>query len=93
MMLFSVVGGNIGVMEGNSMELRIGLPWQSVHDGKRFRHEPVRLTVVIDAPAERIERIVEASDNVRALVENQWLWLCRFGANGVECFRDGQWQS
>lgn len=92
-LLHSVVGGNIGVVEGNSLDLRIGLPWQSVHDGERFRHEPMRLTVVIDAPAERIEQIIGSSPNVRALVENQWLWLCRFGAAGIEHFRDGQWQS
>ncbi|GHD47225.1 hypothetical protein SAMN05216429_109106 [Marinobacter persicus] len=91
-LLHSVVGGNIGVVEGNSMDLRIGLPWQSVHDGERFRHEPMRLTVVIDAPADRIQRIIEDSPNVRALVENQWLWLCRFTDTGVERFRDGQWQ-
>jgi len=92
-LLHSVVGGNIGVVEGNSMELRIGLPWQSVHDGEQFRHEPMRLTVVIDAPAERIRGVIENSPNVRALVENQWLWLCRFSDTGVERFRDGQWRS
>ena len=92
-LLHSVVGGNIGVVEGNSLDLRIGLPWQSVHDGECFRHEPMRLTVVIDAPAQRIERIIGSSPNVRALVENQWLWLCRFGTTGIEHFRDGQWHS
>jgi uncharacterized protein YbcC (UPF0753/DUF2309 family) len=92
-LLHSVVGGNMGVVEGNSLDLRIGLPWQSVHDGERFRHEPMRLTVVIDAPAERIEHIIADSPNVRALVDNQWLWLCRFSEKGIERFRDGQWQS
>lgn len=30
-LLHSVVGGNVGVIEGNGTDLRIGLPLQSVH--------------------------------------------------------------
>ena len=40
----SVVCG-IGVVEGNGGLLRAGLPWQSVHDGKAYAHEPLRLSV------------------------------------------------
>ena len=42
-LLHNVVGGNIGVFEGNGGDLRIGLPLQSLHDGKRWRHTPLRL--------------------------------------------------
>ena len=35
------VAGIIGVLEGNAGDLKAGLPWQSVHDGTRFVHEPV----------------------------------------------------
>lgn len=92
-LLHSVVGGNLGVIEGNGSDLRIGLPIQSVHDGERWRHEPMRLTVLIDAPAERIERVLSAHPDVRALVDNQWLWLWRVAGRGVEQYCAGDWQA
>src|SRR3712207_7628689 len=36
------VVGLLGVLEGNGGDLKVGLPWQSVHDGKRYVHEPDR---------------------------------------------------
>lgn len=91
-LLHSVVGGNVGVIEGNSPQLRIGLPLQSVHDGKLWRHEPMRLTVVIDAPAERIEAVLQRQRDVAELVDNQWLFLMRLSGDGVEQYRDGHWE-
>jgi uncharacterized protein YbcC (UPF0753/DUF2309 family) len=55
--LHNVVGGNLGVFEGNGGDLRIGLPLQSLHDGERWMHDPLRLSVYIDAPAEAIADI------------------------------------
>lgn len=48
------VAGGIGVLEGNGGNLKTGLPWQSVHDGSRFVHEPARLSVCIEAPRDAI---------------------------------------
>ncbi|MFN2331478.1 MAG: putative inorganic carbon transporter subunit DabA, partial [Halomonas sp.] len=73
-LLHSVVGGHIGVIEGNSPQLRIGLPLQSLHDGTTWCHEPLRLTVVIDAPRERIEGVLTRQPAVAQLVHNRWLW-------------------
>lgn len=92
-LLHSVVGGNIGVIEGNGTDLRIGLPLQSVHDGAYWRHEPVRLTVLIDAPADRIEAVIRQIPDVEALVENQWVWLYRLTDEGRELYRNGSWQA
>ncbi|HEV8078431.1 MAG TPA: putative inorganic carbon transporter subunit DabA, partial [Marinobacter sp.] len=72
-LLHSVIGGNIGVIEGDGSDLRIGLPWQSVHDGKHWRHEPMRLTVLVDAPQERIDLALERTPALATLVKNQWL--------------------
>ncbi|MDO3720932.1 DUF2309 domain-containing protein [Marinobacter sp. chi1] len=85
--LHNVVGGRLGVFEGNGGDLRIGLAWQSVHDGERFRHEPLRLTVVIEAPREFIERVIKSHEVVRNLVDNQWLYLARLDGNGVEVYQ------
>ncbi|HSJ79556.1 MAG TPA: putative inorganic carbon transporter subunit DabA, partial [Erythrobacter sp.] len=48
-LIHNVVGG-IGVVEGNGGTLRAGLPWQAVHDGVGLAHEPLRLSVLIEAP-------------------------------------------
>lgn len=65
----------IGVQEGNGGDLRVGLPIQSVHDGDRLVHEPLRLSVFIEAPESALEEIIEKHDAVRHLVENGWLHL------------------
>ncbi len=77
--LHNVVGGNIGVFEGNGGDLRIGLPMQSLHDGQRFRHTPLRLSVFIQAPQASIDDIVSRSTTVRHLLDNEWLHLFRLG--------------
>lgn len=91
-LLHSVVGGHIGVIEGNCPQLRIGLPAQSLHDGEQWYHEPMRLTVVIEAPRETIEGVLARQPVVAQLVENRWLWLCRRTQEGMECFCQGEWR-
>ena len=74
-LLHNVVGGHIGVFEGNGGDLRIGLSNQSVHDGKQYRHQPVRLSTFIQAPKEAIEMIISRHQDVASLVNNGWLFL------------------
>jgi uncharacterized protein YbcC (UPF0753/DUF2309 family) len=73
-LLHNVTGG-IGVIEGNGGLLRAGLPWQSVHDGERYEHEPLRLSVCIEAPQEAMTDILRKHAAVRALFDNRWLYL------------------
>ncbi|MDX1820794.1 MAG: DUF2309 domain-containing protein [Paracoccaceae bacterium] len=73
-LLHNVTGG-IGVIEGNGGMLRAGLPWQSVHDGVALRHDPLRLTVMVEAPCEAIMAILERHAGVKALFDNGWLAL------------------
>ena len=73
-LLHNVVGG-IGVLEGNGGPLRAGLPWQSLHDGTRLVHEPLRLSVCVAAPCAAMTRILERHDSLRALFDNRWLHL------------------
>jgi len=69
------VVGTLGVFEGNGGDLRVGLPWQSVHDGENYQHEPVRLNVMIEAPRDAMTDVLAAHDDVRALCDNGWLHL------------------
>src|SRR5665811_1229250 len=41
--LHNIVGGHLGVLEGNGGDLRIGLSLQSLHDGEQWVHAPLRL--------------------------------------------------
>lgn len=76
-----------GVVEGNGGDLRIGLPLQSIHDGQRFVHEPLRLSVFIEAPEHAIEAILAKHAHVRALVINQWLHLLRIESASGQVYR------
>jgi uncharacterized protein YbcC (UPF0753/DUF2309 family) len=85
-LLHNVVGG-IGVLEGNGGKLRAGLPWQSVHDGAAYLHEPLRLTVAVEAPRDAITAILKGHDGVRALFDNGWLHLLVLDEQGRMAWR------
>ncbi len=80
-LLHNIVGG-IGVFEGNGGLMRAGLPWQSVHDGENYVHEPLRLSVCIEAPLEAMTDILRRHENVRALFDNRWLHLFAMNDQG-----------
>lgn len=85
-LLHNVTGG-IGVVEGNGGILRAGLPWQSVHDGESYAHDPLRLSVCIEAPREAMTDILEKHEGVRALFDNRWLHLFALDENGQMAWR------
>ncbi|MCA9634021.1 MAG: DUF2309 domain-containing protein [Myxococcales bacterium] len=80
--LHNVVGGNLGVLEGNTGDLRVGLPWQSVHDGHTLQHEPLRLNVFIEAPAEAMNAVIAKHESVRQLLDNGWIHLIALDESG-----------
>jgi uncharacterized protein YbcC (UPF0753/DUF2309 family) len=80
--LHNVVGGAIGVLEGNAGDLRVGLPMQSLHDGKQWMHEPMRLSVFLEAPQQAIDDIIAGHDLVRQMLDNGWLHLFRIDDAG-----------
>ncbi len=84
--LHNVVGG-LGVLEGTTGPLRAGLPWQSVHDGARFVHEPLRLSVCVEAPCAAIDAILQKHDGLRALFDNRWLHLFALNETGRMAWR------
>ena len=92
-LLHNVIGG-VGVVEGNGGTMRAGLPRQSVHDGERYVHEPLRLSVCIEAPREAMTGILKRHDGVRALFDNRWLHLFALDETGQMAWRyagDLQW--
>ncbi len=74
-LLHNVVGAGVGVFEGNGGDLRIGLPWQSVHDGERLRHTPRRLSVFVEAPPAALDAVLAVQPTVRRLVDHGWVHL------------------
>ncbi|KTG16314.1 hypothetical protein AUR63_05175 [Guyparkeria sp. XI15] len=80
--LHNVVGGLVGVLEGNGGDLRVGLSMQSLHDGEDWRHEPLRLSAFVEAPAEAIDRIIAGNETLQHLIDNRWLTLLRIADDG-----------
>ena len=91
--LHNVVGGRIGVFEGNGGDLRIGLAMQSLHDGHTLRHPALRLSVFIEAPRAGIDSIINAHAVVHDLVSNGWIHLLRIEpeTGAVERRTDAGW--
>jgi len=80
--LHNVVGGSIGVLEGNGGDLRVGLAMQSLHDGQRWIHEPLRLNVFVEAPQQPIDDVIARHELVRNLIENEWIFFFRISEEG-----------
>ncbi len=85
--------GLIGVYEGTGGDLRPGLPLQSIHDGTRYIHEPLRLNAVIEAPEAAMSDIIARNAGLRDLLDNGWVHLWRLGEDGVIAsrYKDGTW--
>jgi len=92
--LHNLVNEN-GVLEGNGGDLKVGLSIQSVHDGERPIHDPLRLSVFIEAPQQEIESIIQRHAVVRELVENEWLHLLQIDPESAQVSRrlkDGRYR-
>jgi uncharacterized protein YbcC (UPF0753/DUF2309 family) len=73
--IYHNVVGRLGIMAGPQSDLRTGLAWQTVMDGPRPYHEPMRLLTVIEAPRERINQIIRGHRHLQHLYDNQWAHL------------------
>ena len=67
--------------------MRPGLPLQSIHDGARSMHEPLRLNVFIEAERSAIGSIIAKQPGVRELIENGWVNLFAMDASGKHFWR------
>jgi hypothetical protein len=91
--LHNVVGG-IGVMLGRHSDLQTGLPMQSVKDGARPYHEPMRLLAIIEATTERVSQIIGRHQVLKQFFDHQWVHLVAMNpvtTNLQEYRPGGQW--
>lgn len=70
------ITGKFGVMQGNASDLMTGLPLQSVYKSNEEQYHTLRrLTVVIYAPLEYVQQVIDTEDHVKQLVEHHWLHI------------------
>lgn len=86
------VVGQFGILSGNSGDLKTGLPWQSIHNGDSFQHQPLRLQVVIAAPRSSIEAVINKHKLVADLLTQGWLHLVAIDDGMHRYTTDRRWE-
>jgi uncharacterized protein YbcC (UPF0753/DUF2309 family) len=70
-----------------------GLPWQSLHDGQLYQHQPVRLLAVVAAPREAISCVLAKNSSVQDSLRNDWMQLVAVEESGYYRYtRSGDWE-
>ena len=73
--IYHNVVGRLGIMSGPWSDLRLGLARQTVMNGEVPYHEPMRLLTIIEAPRERIEKLIARHELLRHYYQNEWVHL------------------
>jgi hypothetical protein len=70
------ITGKFGVVQGNGGDLKMGLPLQSVNaTDLEIYHQPLRLSVLINAPLSIIIDILSRNKSLKSLLDNEWIYL------------------
>lgn len=87
------VVGKFGLLAGNGGDLMTGLPWQSLHDGHRYQHEPLRLLAVVAAPREAIHQVLQRNPAVEETLRNDWMQLVAAEESSFYRYtQSGEWE-
>src|SRR5262245_3892981 len=73
--IYHNVVGRIGIMSGPWSDLRLGLARQTVMNGEVPYHEPMRLLTIVEAPRERIDKLIARHDVLQHFYHNGWVHL------------------
>lgn len=85
--------GRIGVVLGDQMDLRVGLPEESVFEfGGNWRHEPLRLQVVVEDSRQRIDGILRKRREIGELVEHGWVRMFALEGAGLWLRTESGWE-
>ncbi len=92
------ITGKFGVVQGNGGDLKMGLPLQSLFGSDdNLYHQPLRLSVVIQAPIARVSDILARNSNLKTLLDNEWIYLMVMDPNqndGIFKYEKSlQWES
>ncbi len=85
--IYHNVVGRIGIMLGPQSDLRVGLSPQTVMNGERPYHEPMRLLTLIEAPPERILSVVRRHPVLQDFYHHRWVRLIALGPSEGRFFR------
>ena len=69
------VVGRLGIMSGPWSDLRLGLARQTVMSGEVPYHEPMRMLTIIEAPRERIDKLIARHEVLQHYYRNEWVHL------------------
>ena len=70
------ITGKFGVVQGNGGDIKMGLPLQSLFGSDdSMYHQPLRLTVMIQAPINRVSEILMKNEKLMSLLDNEWIYL------------------
>jgi len=73
--IYHNVVGRVGIMSGPWSDLRLGLAWQTMMNGERPYHEPMRLVTVIEAPRARIDALIGRHEVLQQYYHHEWVHL------------------
>ena len=92
--IYHNVVGRFGIMAGPWSDLRLGLARQTVMNGDVPYHEPMRLMTVVEAPRERIEKLITRHEVLRHYYHNEWVHLVALDPQDKVWYRyrpNGEW--
>ena len=93
--IYHNVVGRLGIMSGPWSDLRLGLARQTVLNGDMPYHEPMRLLTIIEAPRERIDKLIARHEVLQHYYHNEWVHLVALDPEEQVWYRyapEGTWK-